>query len=162
MRRILLVLSLLLSMSAAAADKSAVAAFDTLKTLTGTWERTVPAAPDGRIHTSTWTLIAAGSVMMETMQPENVVTMYYLDGARLMNTHYCLQKNQPRMVAEVSPDGKTISFNFLDITNLASPDAMHMRGIAFTLEDANHFSQLWSYRKNGKDQNATYKYTRKQ
>lgn len=157
---ILLLLSiLLLSLAAMPSDNGATKAFDNLKTLTGTWERT---APDGKTHTSTWSLIASGSVIMETMQPENVVTMYYLDGARLMNTHYCMAKNQPRMVAEVSPDGKTVAFKFLDITNLASPDAFHMRGIAMTLEDANHFSQEWVYRKQGKDQTATFHYVRKQ
>ncbi len=150
---------LLLSLTAAPSENTAAKAFESLKTLTGTWERT---APDGKTHTSTWSLIASGSVLMEAMQPENVVTMYYLDGTRLMNTHFCMAKNQPRMVADVSPDGKTIAFKFLDITNLASPDGFHMRGIAMSLEDANHFSQEWVYRKQGKDQTATYHYVRKQ
>jgi hypothetical protein len=150
---------LLFSVAAMAADNSATKAFESLKTLAGTWERT---APDGKTHTSTWSVIASGSVIMETMQPENVVTMYYLDGTRLMNTHYCMAKNQPRMLADLSPDGKTVAFKFLDITNLASPEAFHMRGIAMTLEDANHFSQEWTYRKEGKDKTATFHYVRKQ
>ena len=156
--RAAVLLLLITPVLAMGADNSAAPAFEQLKTLAGTWERT---APDGKTHTSTWALIASDSVMMETMQPENVVTMYYLDGGRLMNTHYCMAKNQPRMVADVSPDGKTIAFKFLDITNLASPDAFHMRGITMKLEGPGHFSQQWFYRKDGKDQTATYSYTRR-
>jgi hypothetical protein len=117
---------------------------------------------DGKTHTSTWSAIASGSVMMEEMQPENVITMYYMDADRLLITHYCLMKNQPRMAAEVSPNGKTITFNFLDITNLASPDAKHMRRIVMTLEDANHFTQEWLLHMPEKDKTGVFHYTRKQ
>jgi hypothetical protein len=114
------------------------------------------------MHTSTWSPVAADSVMMEKMDEASMVTMYHLDGARLMMTHYCGAKNQPRMVAEISPDGKTISFNFLDATNVASPNAGHMRRMIMTLEDTDHFSQQWFFRDGGKDQTAeAFHYTRK-
>ena len=64
--------------------------------------------------------------MSEIKGKEDMITMFNLDGDRLLMTHYCACGNQPRMVASASPDGKTITFDFLDATNLATPDAGHM------------------------------------
>lgn len=159
-RALALAAMLLAGVSAVAADGGAAPAFERLKSLAGTWEAKWP---DGKIHTDTWSLISAGSVMMETLQPENAVTMYYLDGRRLMLTHFCMLKNQPRMVAEVSPDGKTLSFNFLDITNLASPDGKHMHRIVMTLDDADHYTQEWHVLDTGKERPpGVLHYTRRQ
>ena len=59
---------------------------------------------------------------------ETMVSMIHLDGPnRLLMTHYCGAGNQPRMQASVSPDGKTITFNYVDATNLSAPDAGHMQ-----------------------------------
>jgi hypothetical protein len=46
---------------------------------------------------------------------ETMLTIFHMDGDRLMLTHYCMAKNQPRLLATtISPDGKTIEFTFLD------------------------------------------------
>jgi len=67
-----------------------------------------------------------------------------------MLTHYCGSGNQPRMQATVSPDGKTFSFDFVDATNLASPDAGHMQHVVFTIVDANHHTEDWTFLDHGK------------
>lgn len=157
-RAIATALACLTALSAFAQTPGATPAFEQLKTLAGTWEAK---GPDGKIHTDTWSLISAGSVMMESMQPENVVTMYHLDGDRLMMTHYCMLKNQPRMVAEVSPDGKNYSFTLFDITNLASADTKHMNRMVMTLEDAQHYSQVWFVQDAGKERTGVLHYARK-
>jgi hypothetical protein len=41
----------------------------------------------------------------------------------------------------LAEDGKTIRFRFADITNLKNPDAVHIRHLTLTLEDANHLAQ---------------------
>ena len=57
--------------------------------------------------------------------PEDMISMFHLDGPnRLLITHYCSAGNQPRMQASSSPDGKTITFTFVDATILqaSTPD----------------------------------------
>ena len=77
---------------------------------------------------------------------EDMISMIHLDGAnRLVMTHYCGAGNQPRMAATTSPDGKTFTFDFFDGTNLASPDAGHMRRVVFTIVDANHHTEDWTF-----------------
>jgi hypothetical protein len=78
--------------------------------------------------------------------------MFNLDGPnRLLLTHYCAMGNQPRMQASVSPDGKTITFTYVDATNLATPDAGHMQTMVLTLLDENHHTEEWTFVDHGKE-----------
>ena len=138
----------------------AASGFATLKNLAGQWETK---GPDGNPTVVTWTAVSAGSAMMEEMPHKNMVTMYHLDNDRLLMTHYCSAGNQPRMQAEVSPDGKTITFNFLDATNLASPVDGHMHRMVLAVRDKDHFSEQWFFSQGGKDVHTeTFQYARKQ
>ena len=83
---------------------------------------------------------------------ENMISMIHFDGAnRLLLTHYCGAGNQPRMQASASPDGKTITFNFLDATNLDSPQSGHMDHVAIAVLDANHHTEEWTFTDHGKE-----------
>src|SRR5258708_37774107 len=64
---------------------------------------------------------------------------------RLLLTHYCSDGTQPRMAATTSPDGKTITFDFFDVTNAATPDATYARRLIFTIIDANHHTEDWTF-----------------
>lgn len=142
------------------AANDAASAFATLKGLAGQWETKTP---DGHPETVTWKAISDGSAMMEEMSHESMVTMYHLDNNRLLLTHYCSAKNQPRMQAEISADGKTVTFNFLDSTNLASPADAHMRKMVLTVKDKDHFTEQWFFSKDGKDvMSETFQFSRKQ
>ncbi len=142
-----------------AGPSSANAAFDSLKGLAGEWQAK---GPGDMAQTVTWKLISDGSVIMESMQEESMVTMYHLDKDHLMVTHYCSAHNQPRMVGKVSDDGKTFTFDFLDATNLASPADGHMRKLVLTIQDKDHFTEQWFYATNGKDDNhGPLQFTRK-
>ncbi len=132
-------------------------AWMTMQKLAGDWEVTW----NGKPSSVSFKLISDGSVLMETQPSENMVTMYHLDNGKLMMTHYCAAHNQPRMVADVSPDGKTLAFKFLDATNLESADAGHMDHMVMTIEDDNHVSETWSYLDHGKMQTETFHLTRK-
>jgi hypothetical protein len=74
---------------------------------------------------------------------DHPVTMLYLDGDRLLLTHYCDAGNRPRMVAKTSPDGKSVEFNFLDLSG--GTQNGHMDHAVFTMVDANHHTEDWTY-----------------
>jgi len=149
---------LVLSVSAWCAP-SATSAFDNLKGLAGEWQGK---DPSGKMQTITWKLVSGGSVLMESMQEESMVTMYHVDNDRLMLTHYCAAHNQPRMSAKVSDDGKTFTFDFLDATNLANPAVGHMHKLVLKIVDKDHITEQWFFATNGKDdEHGTFELTRK-
>jgi hypothetical protein len=83
---------------------------------------------------------------------ETMMTMYHLDGDRLMLTHYCMAKNQPRLeMTSLAEGGRKAAFTFRDATNLPSQDKGHMHGVVFEFEDEDHFTSRWSFFKNGRE-----------
>ena len=128
--------------AAAFAQSDSHAAFEKLKSLEGSWA----GKAEGRSLTVTFRVTSGGSAIMSEIQgPENMISMFHLDGDRLMMTHYCATGNQPRMVGTMSPDGKTVTFNFLDATNVLSSQPGHMEGVVVTIIDANHHTEEWSF-----------------
>ena len=99
---------------------------------------------------------------MEQLAHDSMITMYHLDDNRLMMTHYCAAQNQPRMAAEVSADGKTITFSFIDGTNIAGKNSDHMHKMVLTVQDQNHISETWTFLADGKEKVETFQLTRKQ
>ncbi len=143
---------ILASTSQASAGGSSSAVFDKLKTLAGEWEAKTP---DGNLTRVTYRVTSAGSVLVETImpgEPGEMVTLFHPDGETVLATHYCAGQNQPRMRAKAaSGEIKEIPFNFVDVTNLASPETEHMREVLFTFQDNDHFKAQWTSRGNGKD-----------
>ncbi|MCU1251366.1 MAG: hypothetical protein JWQ49_4395 [Edaphobacter sp.] len=72
-----------------------------------------------------------------------VTMLYYLDSDRLVLTHCCDAGNRPRMVASISPDGKTVDFSFLDVSG--NQQYGHIHHAMFTMIDANHHIEDWTY-----------------
>ena len=134
--------------------------FAALKSLPGTWEGETRMGPSQ----ITFKVTAGGSAVMSEIlnEKENMVTMFNLDGpSRLMMTHYCAAGNEPRMQASVSPDGKIITFNFVDGMNLASPDTPHMQKLVLTLVDENHHTEEWTFVDHGKEHKELFDLHRK-
>jgi hypothetical protein len=142
-------LLLVLAATAVAVESDAQRSFDKLKTLAGSWQgKTISGQPVD----VTFRVTSGGSaVLSEIMGEENMITMFHLDGDRLLLTHYCGTGNQPRMKATASPDGKTLTFEFLDATNLGSPQAGHMHRVIFTFPDAEHHTEEWFFVRDGKE-----------
>ena len=137
----------------AVAQSAGQKSFDTMKALAGNWEGKTSMGDTAQVS---FRLTANGSVLMSEIQnpaqghAEDMVSMIHMDGNRLLLTHYCPTGNQPRMQASASPDGKSITFDFVDATNLASRDAGHMQSVVFTFVDANHHLEEWHYLDHGK------------
>jgi hypothetical protein len=96
---------------------------------------------------------SGGSTVQETLFPgteHEMVTMYHLDGADLILTHYCMLGNQPRMRAEPGKDANTIVFQFVGGTNLKSTDDHHMHQATLNLDGKDRFKAEWVSCKDGK------------
>jgi len=145
MKTLHIALTILVALIATAtrAEPNSTAAFDQLKSLQGSW---AGKTSDGRPVQISNRVVSSGSALMsEITGQENMITMFHMDGNRLIMTHYCASGNQPRMVGSVSPDGKTITFNFLDATNLLSTQHGHMQQVVFTLVDSDHHTEQWQF-----------------
>jgi hypothetical protein len=159
--RVLMLALLCFAAAAAFSQTDAQKAFASAKALSGNWEGR---ASDGKPLQVTFKTTANGSaVLSEILVPnEDMVSMIHLDGPnRLLLTHYCASGNQPRMEAKFSPDGKVMTFNFIDATNLASPDAGHMQRVVLTIVDENHHTEEWTFLDHGKEMKELFDLHRK-
>jgi hypothetical protein len=154
-----IVLSSVLASTLAFAASDAQKSFEQLKSLSGSWEGK---ASNGKPVYVDFRATSMGSALMSEIKgKEDMITMFNLDGERLLMTHYCGAGNQPRMVASASPDGKTITFDFLDATNLASPEAGHMHHVVISMLDANHHTEEWNFVDHGKEMKEVFDLWRK-
>lgn len=148
-----------LALAQTAIQKSdAQKSFDSLKGLAGTWQGSItmnPPMPD-MDHTKaeiTLRVTSRGNALVHEMQEagtpldstkyDHPVTMLYLDGNKLNLIHYCDAGNRPRMVARTSEDGKKVEFDFTDLSG--GNDYGHMHHAVFTIIDANHHIEDWTY-----------------
>ena len=134
----------------------AKAAFEHLQRLAGDWNQTSTRGWEG---TTGVQVIAGGSAVLVTSNvgphpgaDETMATVFHLDGDRLLLTHYCVARNQPRLVATtISPDSRRIEFDFLDGTNMRSPEAGHMRRAVFTIDSSDSYRSRWTFSQNGQE-----------
>jgi hypothetical protein len=137
----------------AAADTPARRAFERMKCLEGTWQGK---STKGWEERTTFKVIAGGSAVMYTSfdahPGQTMLTVFHLDGEHLMLTHYCVARNQPRLRAtEISQDGNTITFTFLDATNLTSRDKGHMDKALFRFDGDDRFTTKWTWYQDGQE-----------
>jgi len=131
--------------------------FTTIKSLAGEWEGpvTVPDMPqisDGKPIHASLRVTSRGNVLVHEIQAagtpldatkyDHPVTMLYVDGDQLTLVHYCDAGNRPRMTGKMSPDGKTVDFEFKDISGSTE---YHMHHSVFTIIDANHHTEDWTF-----------------
>lgn len=148
----LILTALALAATTALAQTDAQKAFTAIKNMPSTWEQKMA---DGKTLQVNFKVVSGGSAVMSEilgMGKEEMISVFNMDGPnRLLLTHYCSAGNQPRMQASVSPDGKTMTFSFVDATNLATPDAGHMQSMVLTLLDENHHTEEWTFNDHGKE-----------
>jgi hypothetical protein len=117
--------------------------FLSLASLAGQW---TGLADDGQTLRVTYSLHANSSVLMEQWQfrGTDALTLYHLDNATLMATHYCPLCNQPRLdLTEVA--GGRFRFSCVSATNLSSLDSEHQHAFEIELIDQTHFWRSESY-----------------
>jgi hypothetical protein len=148
--------------SATAPTAKTIPGFERMKSLVGEWEGK---SLDGNSAKVSYTLVSDNSALMERLAmggESEMVTMYHPDGDQMMMTHYCSAHNQPRMRSQKpSMEMKSIVFDLVDVTNLSTPDAGHMRKLVLTITDQDHFTQEWTWREKGKDGTVVIRFERK-
>jgi hypothetical protein len=123
--------------------------FDQLKSLEGKW---AGKGSEGQVVKVSFRMTAGGSALLSETHgegPENMITMFHMDGDRLLLTHYCGAGNQPRMKVTTA-DAKSITFEFMDGTNIGPGDG-HMQRVTFTQRDADHHTEEWVFLDHGKE-----------
>ena len=100
-----------------AAQSDAKKAFEQMKTLAGSWQGTIMNIPIN----VTIRLASSGTVILHEANtdsggpPKHEITMFYVEGDRLLATHFCDANNRAHFEGKMSPEGKTIELSFLDV-----------------------------------------------
>jgi hypothetical protein len=128
-------------------------AYDRIKALDGTWTGESTKGWTERVQ---YRVIAGESCVLETSfdahPNEMMVTMFCPDGDRLLLTHYCVAKNQPRLVlTAATSDASELTFEFLDGTNLPSRDRGHMDKVLFRFVSDDEFTTRWTWYQDGQE-----------
>lgn len=145
--------------SATQPQSDAQKSFAELKALAGTWKGPITVDPpqsgikNGAIGQITMRVTSRGNALVHEMydpsmpddptKHDHPVTMVYLDNDQLTLVHYCDAGNRPRMVARTSQDGKTVEFDFVDLSG--GNKYGHMHHAVFTVVDANHHIEDWTW-----------------
>ena len=138
------------------------ATLDRLAALAGDWEGTTGSGKTIRVH---YDVIAERSVVAETYTTPSgrvSMSMYHADGPTVMVTHYCAQKNQPRLREEsAGADSNTVRFSFLDATGMSSPADAHMTQLVMQFADPDHFTQTSTYQEKKERETTSIHFARK-
>jgi hypothetical protein len=142
------IFTIILSSTLVAAESNAKKSFGMLQGLEGNW---AGKNQQGQPVEVSFRMTAGDSALMSEIHghgPENMITMFHMDGDRLLMTHYCGAGNQPRMRV-VSADAKSVSFEFVDGTNIGPGDG-HMQHVTFSQPDTDHQLEEWVFLDHGK------------
>ncbi|MFN2513235.1 MAG: hypothetical protein ABR568_17660 [Pyrinomonadaceae bacterium] len=122
----------------ASAQSDAKKAVEKLKILTGSWQGTVMNIPINftiRPASSGTAILHEGHTTAEG-PPKNEITMFYVNGDRLLATHYCDAGNRSNMEGKLSADGKVLEFSFLDV--VGPTRGGYLKDMVITMTDADH------------------------
>jgi hypothetical protein len=131
-----------------------------MKSLAGEWQGSVTVNPpikemkgDTKLHATIRVLSRGNTIAHEFQEAgtpldakkyDHPLTMIYVNDDQQLNLiHYCDAGNRPRMAGKVSPDGKKVEFDFVDLTGPTKYG--HMHHAVFTYIDENHHIEEWTY-----------------
>ena len=122
---------------AASAQSDAKQAFAQLKTLAGSWQGTIM----GKSMNATIRVTSSGTTLLHEATaegggvPDHEITTFYVEGDRLLATHYCDGGNRSHMEGKLLPNGNGVEFNLLDVSG--GTQRGYIKRLVFTMIDAN-------------------------
>jgi hypothetical protein len=130
--------------------------FNLIKALVGDWQGSYEWIGKNRKGpmNARYYLTGNGTAVVEDLIVDgnpNMTTVYHLDGADLRATHYCAAGNQPRLKATSTDDNKVVKFHMVDITNMPTPEAGHVRDLELRLTSASQITILFTFVGSGKE-----------
>jgi hypothetical protein len=158
MRRAGIILTILIAAAEALAAERPItpeesrAIFARLKQMAGTW---TAKSTKGWTETNRYEVAGKGSVVIgrsffEGEENDGMLSTFFMDGDRLLLTHYCEAGNQPTLIA-ATIDADQVRFAFLSGTNLSARPG-HMHSVVLRFIDADHMTSRWSFSNKGKEQ----------
>lgn len=150
-----LIVCFFFSIHPASAGEEGNPGWERLTGLVGTWFRPDATSPEGKAFRISFKLISGNTALVETFgnpAGRTTQTVYHLDGPHLMATHYCAQGNQPRLRVQGGGLPDSLTFEYLDATNLKSPEASHLVRLKFEFVDQTHLRRTEVYRANGQEE----------
>ncbi len=141
--------------------------FKLLKGLVGNWKGhyqwSTNKAANGEMDAS-YSLTGNGSAVVEDLLSGGVKSMtsvYHMDGVNLRMTHFCGANNQPRLIADTTQStGNSVTFTFVDITNLKNPDAGHVFGVKITFVSPDRININYRFTTKGAESDELIELTR--
>jgi len=158
---VLAFLALLAPLSVAQTPNNAASTFHKLQALAGDWEGKDDSSDPVKTK---FELVAGNTAVMETLEMsgmEQMLTLYTVDGDGIALVHYCPTNNQPRMRSVPASASVTeLVFSFQSATNLPDPSIGHEQRLVLQFRGADQIVERWTWRKNGKDTEMIYNFTR--
>jgi len=124
---------------------AASAAFERFAALQGDWvEVDAGVGAPGQVSV-TYRVTGGGSAVVETLwpgAPDEMVSVYHLDGDDLVLTHYCSAGNQPHLRA-CRVDGQRVDFTFDGGSNIDPSRDMHMHDLRYEFVSPDEIRVTW-------------------
>lgn len=122
-----------------APQSDAKKAFEKMKALAGSWQGTIM---NISINVTIRPASSGTAILHEANTngggpPSHEITMFYMEGDRLLATHFCDAGNRARFEGKLSPDGKAIEFNFLEVTG-STRGGLVKRMVITTIDENKH------------------------
>ena len=118
----------------------AESALEFFKSLAGDWDGSSPDRQHGSYPAASFRVMAAGSAVVETVlqgQPNEMESIFHMDGDDLLLTHYCALLNAPVLRFEPTDEPGLVKFVFHGGTNFDPAVDAHFHEGTFKIRDAN-------------------------
>jgi hypothetical protein len=122
------------------------AGFERMKLLVGSWEGEMDKGEGPMKFRTTYKLTSGGSAIVETFfegAPHEMVSVYHDTPKReLMMIHYCMLKNQPKMML-ISMEGNALKFDLAKDAAI-NVDDRHMHSLTIMMTGQDEMTQKWT------------------